>query len=608
MDFGEDDDAPFRKEDDPFRPKAEPAGVAKAPDGPRMTPSSPPPASRESSAEPPPAAPTLEASPEVQPPPPDTDDPEPPLEDLLGHPVAPSNNGPKEPKPPFRRPAPVKTERIERTPPHDLDAEVSVLGAVLLDNAVLEEVAALVGEADFYRESHRRIFAAMLSLAADGPIDAVLLREELRKRGDLEAVGGPEAIVNLLERVPSAANAIEYAGIVRKTSQRRTLIAEGDRLARIGFEGEVDPVAALLEFSERAKVAAEGGDVEAVEFVGGGDLVDEKIERPAPVICGPEKDGPPLLSMGQIILIAGPPKVGKSVLATDLLGCLAQKGSDWLGLKTGGPFRILVFSAEGGLVMIQDRLQHQAGVLGREVLNRIRIPRKMPSIRLPEGRSVLQLRRLIEGEEVQGVLLDPLFRMHRVDENSNREMGEVMAALEELRTSTGVFISLVHHTARAMTENVKGKPSRRSRGASVVEADADAIATLDSPDEEIAGAAAFLFWEVRWCAAPPNAILFRDQFFHHHVGPLGKKVSKRASAKLTFDVVRDAFGESEKMTLHQLAGALKRDPKTLADDLTKVGLSLVVEVEDGALWYRLAKGSGGGAHQKKMFPGDTGTD
>ncbi|MHC4922904.1 MAG: DnaB-like helicase N-terminal domain-containing protein [Planctomycetota bacterium] len=138
---------------------------------------------------------------------------------------------------PARIPVDLDSQRssnaIDRVPPHDLDAEVSVLGSMLLDNEVIGDVVSLLKGDDFYRDSHRRLYETMVGLYDAGKgCDAVLLREELRRVGDLEAVGGPEIIVNIMERVPTAAHAQHYAEIVRETAMRRGIISAADRVIR----------------------------------------------------------------------------------------------------------------------------------------------------------------------------------------------------------------------------------------------------------------------------------------------------------------------------------------------------------------------------------------
>src|SRR5262245_20634550 len=112
-----------------------------------------------------------------------------------------------------------------RTQPSNLDAEASVLGSVMLENAVLGELVQHLAADHFYKGSHRLIFEAMVSLYDRGQaIDFVTLREELTKRGALDRVGGMDVIVGIASSVPSAANALEYSAIVREKSTLRSMI------------------------------------------------------------------------------------------------------------------------------------------------------------------------------------------------------------------------------------------------------------------------------------------------------------------------------------------------------------------------------------------------
>src|SRR5690242_12967697 len=105
---------------------------------------------------------------------------------------------------------------LRRLPPQSLEAEESVLGGVLLDNTALDRVLEFVRADDFYREAHRRIFRAMVSLSErNEPADLVTLAETLRQRGELQDVGGATYLAELAERVPTAANVTHYARIVR---------------------------------------------------------------------------------------------------------------------------------------------------------------------------------------------------------------------------------------------------------------------------------------------------------------------------------------------------------------------------------------------------------
>jgi hypothetical protein len=120
----------------------------------------------------------------------------------------------------------------DREPPHNLEAEEAVLGAVLASGRLLVEVAAVLEEVDFYRPAHRAIWRAMLRLADRGqPTDPVTVLGELDDRGELADVGGGPFLHTLVEAVPTVANAGHYARLVADTSRRRRVIDLGIRLA-----------------------------------------------------------------------------------------------------------------------------------------------------------------------------------------------------------------------------------------------------------------------------------------------------------------------------------------------------------------------------------------
>jgi replicative DNA helicase len=99
-------------------------------------------------------------------------------------------------------------------PPHDHDAERAVLGEILLDNAALVQAQAVVRTEDFHRDSHRRIYDAMTTLAAEGrALTSITVASELARSGDLDAVGGLPYISRLLDGVPGGANVVAHAGI-----------------------------------------------------------------------------------------------------------------------------------------------------------------------------------------------------------------------------------------------------------------------------------------------------------------------------------------------------------------------------------------------------------
>lgn len=129
-----------------------------------------------------------------------------------------------------------------RTLPFNLDAERSVLGAILIENAAIDEAMAVITPGAFFRDAHRRIFAAMVHLHdRQLPIDMVPLTEELERRGDLGEVGGPAAIGALVDGVPRSTNVEYYAQIVRQKAMLRALIFAAQGIISDAYEAADEP-------------------------------------------------------------------------------------------------------------------------------------------------------------------------------------------------------------------------------------------------------------------------------------------------------------------------------------------------------------------------------
>lgn len=141
--------------------------------------------------------------------------------------------------------------RQPRVPPHDLDAEESLLGAMLLSNDAVAVAIETCSAGDFYKPAHGHIFSAVLSLFEAGePADAVTVADELRRRGLLEQVGDTTALVSLQVNTPSLANAGHYARIVEEHALLRRLIGVAGELAELGYAVPED-VTATIDEAER---------------------------------------------------------------------------------------------------------------------------------------------------------------------------------------------------------------------------------------------------------------------------------------------------------------------------------------------------------------------
>ncbi len=135
----------------------------------------------------------------------------------------------------------VATKVPERTLPHNLDAERSVLGAILIDNEAFNVAASIIDAQQFFRDAHRRIFDRMVALnERSSPIDLVTLNEELERSGELDDVGGPAYIAALVDGVPRATNVEYYAKIVKEKATLRALIFSANKILSNAYEADQD--------------------------------------------------------------------------------------------------------------------------------------------------------------------------------------------------------------------------------------------------------------------------------------------------------------------------------------------------------------------------------
>src|SRR5581483_2505849 len=141
---------------------------------------------------------------------------------------------------------------LDKSLPNNVDAERSILGAILLDNAVCNQAVEFINRDDFYLDSHRRIFDKMIELSEKGSaIDYLTVAEALQRSGELEQVGGISFLSALTDGVPRTANIEHYARIVKGKSVLRRLINEANKIIATCFEAEEDPQI-ILDNAEKA--------------------------------------------------------------------------------------------------------------------------------------------------------------------------------------------------------------------------------------------------------------------------------------------------------------------------------------------------------------------
>ena len=217
----------------------------------------------------------------------------------------------------------------DRTPPQDMAAEQSVLGAMMISKDAIADVAEVLRGADFYRPSHETIHDAIIDLYGRGePADMVTVANELQRQGELQRVGGAPYLHTITSSVPIAANASYYAGIVREKAILRRLVDAGTRIVQFGYAGEGD-VDDLVDQAQ-AEVYQVTDKRNSEDYAPLSEIMDgvlDEIEaignREAGLYGVPTgfadlDDLTNGLHAGQMIIVAARPAVGKSTIALDL--------------------------------------------------------------------------------------------------------------------------------------------------------------------------------------------------------------------------------------------------------------------------------------------------
>ena len=245
----------------------------------------------------------------------------------------------------------------ERIPPHNVEAEESVLGSMLLSKDAIAEVLELLREDDFYRPAHRTVFRSVLELYGHGDaVDAVTVQEELRRNGSLADIGGAPFLHTLVASVPTAANASYYARIVKEAGVLRRLIDVGTQIVQLGFETPQDTERAVDIAESLVYQVAQGRvteDYHSLRDVLTGTLeAIERLHEDHREITGVPTGFPDLdrltsgLQPANLIIVAARPAVGKSTMGLDIARHAAVKA----GVPT------VVFSLEMSKTELVQRL------------------------------------------------------------------------------------------------------------------------------------------------------------------------------------------------------------------------------------------------------------
>jgi len=395
--------------------------------------------------------------------------------------------------------------RGERTPPHDLLAEQSALGGMLLSKDAVADVVEAVRGADFYLPKHEVIFEAVLSLYSHGePTDVIAVTDELTKTGQLQRAGGADYLHTLTGLVPTAANAGYYASIVAEKAVLRRLVEAGTRIVQMGYasEGEV----ADLVNNAQAEIYGVTGDAESEDYVPLVSAIETAVDEiESAAGRDGEMTGVPTgfreldeltngLHAGQLVIVAARPGLGKSTLALDF----ARAAS----LKSRKP--AIFFSLEMGRNEIATRLLAAEASIPMHVLRKGAMEQKdwnrlaetrvriadaplyiddSPNMTLVEIRA--KCRRLSQKTGLSMVIIDYLQLMTsgKKVESRQQEVSEFSRALKLLAKELQVPVIALSQLNRGPEQRSDKKPQLADlRESGSLEQDADIVILLHRED------------------------------------------------------------------------------------------------------------------------------
>ncbi|MFT8357389.1 replicative DNA helicase [Bifidobacterium aquikefiri] len=217
---------------------------------------------------------------------------------------------------------------FDRIPPHDDEAEMAVLGGMLMSKDAIGEVSQLIDVSDFYQPKHQTIYEAVISLfSTSQPVDAVLVANQLLKDGNLDKVGGTDYLHSLVASVPTAANATYYAEIVHQRAILRNVITAGTKIAQLGYSAEGSQAEDIVNLAQSEVYEMSVGKVRQ-DYSAIGPVVHDALDQLDKLQNGDLQRGVPTgfrdmddvtqgLQPGQMIVVAGRPAMGKSTLGVD---------------------------------------------------------------------------------------------------------------------------------------------------------------------------------------------------------------------------------------------------------------------------------------------------
>jgi replicative DNA helicase len=393
---------------------------------------------------------------------------------------------------------------LERPLPSNLDAERSILGAILLDNSALNTAIEALKVDDFFLLQHRNVFNQMVALGeAQQPIDLVTLSDELHRRGELEASGGAAYLASLADGVPRVSNVEHYARIVKEKAMLRNLVHAANRIQQNALDGE-EGADAILDDAE-SKIFALAEDRVKAGLISVKDIVRdnferlEKIFREGKSVTGISTGYGELdkllsgLQPSELIILAARPSQGKTALALNL--------AENIAIRRGLP--VALFSLEMSKESLLQRLvasvaqvdahKFRSGHLSREDWRRMteglgQISSAPLWVDDAGSTSVLEIgakaRRLKRDKGLSLVIVDYLQLISGRGRFNSRqeEVASISRGLKGLAKELQIPVLVLSQLTRAPEREERGPQLSDLRESGAIEQDADVVMFIYRPN------------------------------------------------------------------------------------------------------------------------------
>jgi len=393
----------------------------------------------------------------------------------------------------------------ERTPPHDLLAEQSAIGGMLLSKDAVADVVETVRGVDFYIPKHEVIFEAVLNLYSHGePTDVIAVTDELTKTAQLQRAGGAEYLHTLTGLVPTAANAGYYASIVAEKAVLRRLVEAGTRIVQMGYASEGEVVD--LVNNAQAEIYGVTGGVDAEDYVPLVEAIDTAVDE---IERARGRDGEMIgvptgfaeldeltngLHGGQLIIVAARPGLGKSTLALDFARAATVKHhmpAIFFSLEMGrSEIAMRLLAAESSIPMqtlrkgnMEQRDWDKLAQVRGQIADAPLYIDDSPNMTLVEIRA--KCRRLSQKVGLKMVVIDYLQLMTsgKKVESRQQEVSEFSRALKLLAKELGVPVIALSQLNRGPEQRADKKPALADlRESGSLEQDADIVILLHRED------------------------------------------------------------------------------------------------------------------------------